>query len=74
MAVTVQTSGAVPAAVLEVRSPPDVDAHPRDEPGDNSSPSDERRQIPPSPDRTYQYSSMVRNLQARPTMPGGTVA
>ena len=38
-----------------------------------SSPSGALRQISPSPARTYQYSSMVRKWQARPTIPGGTV-
>jgi hypothetical protein len=31
------------------------------------------RQISPSPERTNQYSSIVRKRQARPTIPGGTV-
>ena len=38
-----------------------------------SLPSGALRQISPSPERTYQYSSMVRKCQARPTIPGGTV-
>jgi hypothetical protein len=38
-----------------------------------SRPSGALRQISPSPERTYQYSSIVRKRQARPTIPGGTV-
>jgi hypothetical protein len=61
------------AAVLKSRAERDVDTHAGLSRVMLSWPSGALRQISPSPERTYQYSSMVRKWQARPTIPGGTV-
>ena len=61
------------AAILERRAERDVDAHTRDESGDALLAVQRPAPTSPSPERTYQYSSMVRKRQAWPTIPGGTV-
>jgi len=61
------------AAVLERRAERDIDTHTGTSRVTLSWPSFARRQTSPSPERTYQYSSMLRKWQARPTIPEGTV-
>jgi hypothetical protein len=60
-------------AILKGRAERDVDTHAGMSRVMLLRPSGALRQISPSPERTYQYSSMVRKWQARPTIPGGTV-
>ena len=69
-----EDKGHIPgAAILEGSAERDIDAHTGDEQGDALTAVRALRQISPSPERTNQYSSMVRKRQARPTIPGGTV-
>jgi hypothetical protein len=71
MAMTTQTSGALPLQRYWKDVPRGMSMH---TPGMSlvtlSWPSGDRRQISPSPDRTNQYSWMVRKVQA-PDHPGG---
>ena len=69
-----EDKGHIPgAAILEGSAERDIDAHTGTSRVMLSRPSVALRQISPSPERTNQYSSMVRKRQARPTIPGGTV-